>query len=278
MRGMLMMVCGLAAVAVLLGGCARNAATGRMQFNQLSTQQEIALGQQSAREVLQQERRLGDEVVQGYVSRVGMELTRHVEGEYRDLPWSFVVIDSDQVNAFALPGGPIFLYRGLLERMTNEDQLAAVLAHEIGHVVGEHADDRISRAMIAQGLVTAAGIGAGVATENESLIPLIVGAGGAGSSLYILSYSREQEAEADALGMRYMTRGGWNPEGMLQLMEIVRDASEGGRPPEYLSTHPHPETRIRVIVEGLRGPYREVATRAMTVEPFERNVLSRLGG
>lgn len=258
-----------------LTACTTNVATGRSQFNMLSQDEEIRLGEQAAAQVLSESNKIPSPEIQQYLDWVGQRIAQHVEPEYRDLPWEFTGIDDPSVNAFALPGGKIFIYRGLLERMDNEAQLAGVLAHEIGHVVGEHADDRIARA---QGISLGAavlGAAVGVAASDEELVSLVVGGASYGGSLYLLSFSRDQEAESDELGLRYMTRAGYNPEGMRQVMEILDKASDRGGI-EFFQTHPHPETRIRTIDDFLDREYAVHADLPFHADRFEQEMGSRL--
>lgn len=242
-------------LAVVLGvglgigatGCSTNPATGRSQLNLLSRAQEISIGAEAQPQLVSQYGgEVQDQQLRAYVARVGMSMVEYTEGDYRDLPWEFTLLDSDVINAFALPGGKVFVSRGLAQKMTNEAQLAAVLGHEIGHVTARHANDRISRQLILTGVVVGATVAAGQSDSDlvRVGVPVLVGTAGTGFSL---SFDRNQELESDRLGMRYMTRAGYDPRGMLQLMEILRDASGERSQPEWLSTHPLPDTRIRDI-------------------------------
>lgn len=236
-----------AIVGLSIGACTHNPATGRNQFLLMSTEQEVALGTEAKPELTKE---YGGEVasveLREYVNGVGKRLSRTVEDEYRDLPWEFTVLDSDVINAFALPGGKVFVSRGLMWYMKSEADLAAALGHEIGHVTSQHADERISQAMVINGIAVTAGV-AGEDSWIGDTIPLIVGVGGQG---YLLKFSRSQESEADRLGMRYMVAGGYDPTGMLQLLQILIDVSQGARQPEILSTHPDPNNR-RADAEAL---------------------------
>ncbi|MEZ6233547.1 MAG: M48 family metalloprotease [Phycisphaerales bacterium] len=213
----------------------------------LSLSEEVALGSEAAPQLTQEyggavpDARLGNSL-----TRVGLSMTDTLDGDFRDLPWEFTLLNSPVINAFALPGGKVFVSRALIERMTNEAQLAGVLGHEIGHVTARHGNQKISASLIAQGVV----VGAAVAvsgSDNDLLaagVPLLVQAG---SGSFLLKYGRDQELESDRLGMEYMTRVGYNPIGMRQTMEILAEAAGGSSPPEFFSTHPHPESRISQI-------------------------------
>ena len=235
-------------------GCATNAATGRRQFNFLSRADEIALGEQAAPQLTDQ---YGGEVrdarLTGYVDEVARTMLPHVEAEYRDLPWEFTLLDSDVINAFALPGGKVFVSRGLAERMSNEAQLAGVLGHEMGHVTAEHADKHMSR----QWGLAIAGIGASILAgqSDDDLVrygvPMLV----SGAGVFSLTFSRDEELEADRLGVRYMTRAGYDPVGQLGLMRILVRAAGSSSPPEFLSTHPAPQRRVEQMERLLAGEY-----------------------
>jgi predicted Zn-dependent protease len=242
-------------VAVGMVGCSTNPTTGRMQFNSLTPEQEIAIGAEAAPQLTEEYGgAVADQRLQGYITQVGQRMLPYTEGDAPSLPWEFVLLDSDVINAFALPGGKVFMSRGLADRMTNEAQLASVLGHEIGHVTARHVNERVTQSRVVTGLLTA-----GVAVAGTSDSGLVTGAvqqimGSAGQG-YLLKYGRDQELEADALGVRYMAKAGYDPLGALQVQQILKSASEGQLQPEILSTHPHPESRIRALQEMLAGEY-----------------------
>ncbi len=242
----------LFAVTFSLGsqtGCVYNPEVDRMQLGLVSSAEVAKLGAEAKPQLVQE---YGGEVperqLREYVAEVGNRLARHVGDQFAEVDWSFIVLDSPVINAFALPGGNVFISRGLLARFDNEAQLAGVLGHEIGHVTGRHVDERISQHVLAELGLAAAG------TLTDSQLILVgtqLGLGG-----YQLSFGRGQETEADVLGMRYMTLAGYDPHGMLEVMEVLQAASEGASlPPEFLSTHPHPQTRISTINRLLRDEY-----------------------
>ncbi|MBS0198161.1 MAG: M48 family metalloprotease [Planctomycetes bacterium] len=243
--------------AMGLSGCVKNATTGRSQYEYYSPSEEVALGLQAKPEMLKE---YGGEYpnteIKTYVNEVGAKLAAQTEAENPKLPWGFTVLDSDIINAFALPGGQVFISKGLLKQMTNEAQLAGVLGHEVGHVCARHTNDR----MVDQaGVGIAATVGAavlseGVGGELGAMAPKVLEFGG--QSL-VLSYGRDQEIEADRLGMRYMSRAMYNPLAQRQVMEILETAMKGatGQQAEWLSTHPYPKTRIRIIDQHLSGTY-----------------------
>ncbi len=246
-------VLGFAALLATQTACTTNAATGRKQFNLLSRNQEIAMGAGAAPQLTEEYGgAVADTGVSSYVRSIGEELARHTEADYPSLPWEFTVLDSDVINAFALPGGKVFISRALAEKLTSEAQLASILGHEIGHVTAQHVDERMSRQY---GLAIGGSLLAALASGSDSQWGAI-GAQAAitGAGLYALSFDRDQESESDALGIRYMVRAGYNPIGSLEAMQVLADEAggSGGGPQDWFSTHPHPGTRvgrIRSILE-----------------------------
>lgn len=228
-------------------GCVTNAATGKRQLNLLSRDDEIALGAQEGAKMTQAYGgAITDPQLAGYIDRVARSMLPYVEGDYGDLPWEFTFIDSDEINAFALPGGKVFFTRGLAQRLTNEAAMAGVLGHEIGHVTAEHADKHISQALILNGgvAITGAIVGDGGLGTQIAMQTLQTTTG-----LFALRFSRDDELEADRLGMRYMRKAGYDPRGLRGVMELFLEMAGEGRSPEFLSTHPDPQRRIDQIDE-----------------------------
>jgi predicted Zn-dependent protease len=240
-------------LAVQLMGCSTNPATGEKQLNWVSADREKALGAEAAPEFVKQ---YGGDIpsnaIQQYVSDLGHKLA--AVSERPDLEWEFHAVDSSVINAFALPGGKVFITRGLMQELNNEAQLAGVLGHEVGHVTAQHIGQQMTRAMI----ITGIGVGVGVAgeqTDNDWLKVLGVGTS-VGGGIYMLSYGRDQETQSDELGVRYMTKLGYNPIGQIQVMKVLKRASGGGGGGmEILSTHPLPDTRIRHLNEHIKDNY-----------------------
>jgi len=238
-----------------LVGCSTNPTTGRMQLNSLSPAQEIAIGSEAAPQLIQEYGgAVQDPYLQGYVAQIGMRMVPYTEGDAPNLPWEFVLLDSDVINAFALPGGKVFMSRGLAERMTNEAQLASVIGHEIGHVTARHINERVTQQRVVGGLLTAGVLVAGRSDSAiaASAVEQIMGTAGQG---FLLRFGREQEIEADSLGVRYMVRTNYDPMGAIEVQNILAQASAGTRPPEFLSTHPYPESRIANLQNLIRGEY-----------------------
>ncbi|MEM9416105.1 MAG: M48 family metallopeptidase [Planctomycetota bacterium] len=260
-----------------LAGCTTNPATGRSQLLALSWEDEIQMGAEAAPQFLDQSGgQVGDRLVVEFVSQLGQELA--AQSENPDLEWEFFVLDSAVINAFALPGGKVFISRGLLEKMTNEAQLAGVLGHEIGHVTARHGNERMTKAIGVQVLIAGVAIG-GAASDSEWGQYLGLGTA-AGGQLYLLKYSRSNETEADALGVRYMTNLGYNPVAQIQVMEILREAGGGGGGPEWLATHPAPDTRISDLEALITDDYPDYDASPPVyrfgADTFKQNVLDRL--
>jgi predicted Zn-dependent protease len=178
--------------------------------------------------------------------RVGSRLLAQMDGNSKD-PWqySFDVIDNKQVNAFALPGGPTFFFTGLLDRLSTEDQLAGVLAHELTHVRREHwayaYRDQQQRALGLNLLL--------IFTRANNTMGGIASI--ANDLLFTLPFSRKHELEADNQGMDMMLQAGYNPNGIKEVFEILSRTSGGGKPPEFLSTHPNDKARIQRLADRI---------------------------
>ena len=231
-----------------------NEVTGEVQHVSLTTDQEVALGLQAFPEMAQQ---FGGEidhpVVSNYVEEVGQRLVRSSDAQKGDYKYDFhVLADPETINAFALPGGQVSITLGLLRRLRNESELAGVLGHEIGHVVGRHGAEQLSKQQFAQTLVGAATIAAydpdrpGSSAQNAAIAAAI-------GQLVTMRFGRQDELEADALGVQLMSQSGYDPRGMSELLQILAQSGEGGgRPPEFFSTHPNPENRLARVQEMIR--------------------------
>jgi predicted Zn-dependent protease len=237
----------LAAVTVsaVVAACAVNPATGERQLALISESQEIQMGREYDPQIVAQMGLYPDQAWQDYVQELGSRLA--AQSERPNLPWTFRVIDDPVVNAFALPGGFIYITRGILAYFGSEAQLASVLGHEIGHVTARHSVHQASQAQLAQlGLV----VGMVIAPELQDY----AGLAGAGLQLLFLKYGRDDERQADDLGLRYMRRGNFDPREMPEVFTMlsrVSQAGGGGRAPEWLSTHPDPENRYERIQQAI---------------------------
>ncbi len=231
---------GLRNLAVLLAvaGCATNPATGQRQLSLVSESEEIQMGREADPVVTAQMGGLyPDSSLQRYVRGVGLRLA--ASSERPNLPWSYKLLDDDLVNAFALPGGFVYITRGILGYMNSEAELAAVLGHETGHVTARHSATQITRAQLAQ-------LGLGIGSILSETVRDYGQAISTGMQLLFLKYSRGDESQADALGFRYMTRLHYDPEGMTDVMKMLDSTSpaSGGGVPNWLSTHPDPGNRV----------------------------------
>jgi predicted Zn-dependent protease len=237
----------LAALAValaapfVLAACETVPLTGRSQLQLVSPAQETAMGAEAYKEILAKARLSADPGLNATVTRVGQRIAAATGRT--DLPWEFKVIDDAKtVNAFALPGGKVAVYTGMLSVTRDEAGLAAVLGHEVGHVVARHSAERISQQLSLQ-------LGAQVVGAAIGVNPQVtqVGAELLVSALQ-LPWGRSQESEADHLGLILMAKAGYDPRAARDLWMRMAEASKGrSRPPEFLSTHPSEETRIRQI-------------------------------
>ncbi|MDP2470156.1 MAG: M48 family metalloprotease [Candidatus Palauibacterales bacterium] len=226
------------AIALLsLGACAVNPATGGRMFSLVSEGQEIEMGQQYMAEVDAGMGLYGNSGLQAYVDSVGQALA--AVSERPDLPWSFKIVDDPVINAFALPGGPVYLARGIMAYFNSEAEMASVLGHEIGHITARHSVEQISRAQLMQ-----VGLVAGVVLVPE-LRPFGDALSG-GLGILFLKFGRDDESQSDELGFRYMTRLGYDPQGAVDMFEILERQREaaGGSIPEWQSTHPDPGNRV----------------------------------
>ncbi len=175
--------------------------------------------------------------VQEYVRSVGMRLVKHTE---RKVPYEFYVVNSSQINAFALPGGPVMITRGLLLRLNSEGELASVLGHELGHINARHHARFLEKQFGLNLLLNIGALLVGDKPYGQALLQF----GQVGAGLLSLKFSRDQEREADQLGILYTYRAGYDPNSIIGVFEMFKSMERGGRPPEWLSTHPLPETRI----------------------------------
>ncbi|MBX3359422.1 MAG: M48 family metalloprotease [Phycisphaeraceae bacterium] len=246
------------AIVVCAGvaACSKNVTTGRTQFSTLTPEQERQIGNEAAPELTKEYGgAVQDPELRAYITEVGQKIVVHTEVDGPQRQWEFTLLDSDVINAFALPGEKVFMSRGLADQMTNEAQLAGVLGHEVGHVMARHTSERIAQSTLFGTGLAAAGAVVGAVVKDPTVGAAAPAIGAAGGSLIVLKFSRDQESEADSLGMRYMTKAGYNPEGQLQVMQILDRESKGGSAIEWLATHPLPQTRIDRIKASLQKDY-----------------------
>lgn len=228
--------------AAFLIACATNPVTGRREFTLLSESQEIAIGREADGQIKAEMGVYDDPELQKYVSDIGLRLARLSERPH--LPWQFVVVDQPAINAFALPGGFIYITRGILPFLDSEAELAGVLGHEIGHVTARHAAQQYTRAVGGQFGLAALGIFVPAARPFGQLSEQAL-------ALLFLKYGRDDELQADQLGARYAASGGWDPAGVPGMLSTLGrlDEAAGDRKgvPNWLSTHPEPLARVAAI-------------------------------
>ena len=224
-----------------------NEVTGENQHVSISMDQEVKLGLNSAPHMAAQHGGLyADERAQAFVDQVGNRLVQRSDAKDLEYRYDFhLLADERSVNAFALPGGQVFITYALFSRLDNEDQLAGILGHEIGHVVARHGAERIAKQELTQGLTGAAVIASGdySTAQAAQMIGNLVG----------MKYGREQELESDDLGVRFMYQAGYDPRALIEVMQILKEAAgDQQRQPEFFSTHPNPENRVERIMEAIR--------------------------
>jgi predicted Zn-dependent protease len=238
---------------LIVQGCSVNPATGRRQFSMIGEGREVALGQENDKAVIAQIGLYEDEALQAWIQQLGVSIA--ARSERPELPWTFRVVNDPAINAFALPGGYIYVTRGILAHFGSEAELASVLGHEIGHVTGRHSVARMSSAQLAS-------LGFGVAMIALPELRPFGNAAQQGLGLMFLKFSRDDEREADDLGLRYMTRADYAAEEMPKVFDTLArtaEASEGQRLPSWMSTHPAPPeraVRMREAIAALPAPER----------------------
>ena len=239
-------------LALGLAGCAVNPVTGNSDFVMMSEQQELSLGSQYHQQILKQQPPYADAKLQSYVQQVGQRIASH--SHRSNLNYQFTVIDSPDINAFALPGGYIYINRGLLAYLNSEAELAAVLGHEVGHVTARHGvrQQSQSQAWGILGQVVAVGTGVGMAGDLTNVLGTAVVSG----------YGRDMELESDGLGAQYLARSGYDPQAMIEVVKVLKNQEVFARdqalkegkeaPPSgyhgLFDTHPDNDTRLQQVV------------------------------
>lgn len=238
----------LISIFTFLTSKADNPVTGESQHIAITVDQEIALGLQAAPEMAAQFGGLeADPQIQATIDRIGQLIVAQSAAKKSPYQFDFHVLDDDQtINAFALPGGQIFITNGLLNGLETEAETAGVLAHEVGHVVGRHSAEQLAKARLTEGLTGAAVIASydpnNPSSAQTAQMAMLIG------QVVNLKYGREDELESDFLGVCFMNQAGYDPQAMLSVMEVLASASDGqARPPEFFSTHPNPENRMAEI-------------------------------
>ena len=244
------------AIASIISYCGSrqdNPVTGETQYIGITVEQEIALGLQAAPQMAQEFGGLDpDESAQSIVDQVGNLIVQSSPASQTPYQYEFHLLEDPQtINAFALPGGQIFITRALFDRLQTEGELAGVLGHEVAHVVARHSAEHIAKAQLTEGLTGAAVIATydpdNPASANSAQVAALIG------QLINLRFGREDELESDFLGVCFINDSGYNPEELIRVMQVLAEASQGNAPPEFFSTHPNPENRIARIEEAIQN-------------------------
>jgi beta-barrel assembly-enhancing protease len=228
-----------ALVVTLALAVSATTASGGMQL--VSVNDEIAIGRKAQQQVRQQVPRLRDNAVNAYISGLGRRIAARADGP--KYPYSFDVANYREINAFALPGGPIWIHRGLIDAAQNESQLAGVIAHEVAHIANRHAAEQMTK-----GTVASLGLGLLGAVLGEGTGSQIAQFGaGVAANATMMKFSRDHEREADLKALRYMKSAGYDPRGMVEFLQVLRNRQ--GRDPgsvrTFFSSHPAPADRVR---------------------------------
>ncbi|MGV3640559.1 MAG: M48 family metallopeptidase [Adhaeribacter sp.] len=233
----------------------KNDITGEVQHIDLTVDQEIALGLQAAPEMARQYGGLhADQQVTTRVKEIGQQLVDQTKAGASPYKFDFhLLADESTLNAFALPGGQIFITAGLLKALQTEGQLAGVLGHEIGHVIARHSAEQLAKAKLTQGLSSAAG----VATYDPDRPGSATGAVAAAAiaKLMTLKYGRDDELESDNWAVRFTAQAGYDPRAMIEVMKILGAQRQGGGGPEFFQTHPNPENRVARLQQAIEQEF-----------------------
>jgi beta-barrel assembly-enhancing protease len=255
-------------LGIFCSGCDTNVISGESRLMFYTEAQEIEIGSKYAPEI---EKEMGGKIdnpqLQSYINNIGQKIVS--VSHKPDMKFYFSALNDEQTNAFALPGGYVFITRGMLEKLSTEAQLAGILGHEITHIVARHSMAAMSRDGLVSAALSAASSAAnapaGVSTV-ASVTQQIIGMG----------FSRENEVEADKTGMDYMYKAGYDPYGMVETMEILESLHSGGRQIEFFSTHPIPENRRQYLLERINTKYSNLSNLKKGRTEYETSVLKRL--
>ena len=253
--GRLLMAAAIAAFSLISYFSSRqdNPVTGETQYIDITPEQEIALGLEAAPQMAAE---FGGEDAnpqdQAIVDEIGNRIVQSSPAGSSPYQFDFHLLDDDQtINAFALPGGQVFITRALYDKLQTEGQLAGVLGHEVGHVIARHSAEHIAKAKLTEGLTGAAVIAAydpdNPSSASRAQIAVLIG------QLINLKFGRDDELEADVLGVCFINDTGYDPNELIGVMEILAASQTGDRPPEFFSTHPNPENRIQRIQQAIQN-------------------------
>jgi predicted Zn-dependent protease len=252
----------VAAVIILIGLVSflaskeYNPITDEEQYVSLTPEQEIALGLQAAPQMIQEFGGLHpDDELQALVDGVGARIVRESAASQTEYQFAFhLLADPETINAFALPGGQIFITQALSEQLQTEGQLAGVLAHEVGHVVARHSAQQIAKSELTGSVIGAVVIAASdperpAQGATAAQVAAVVG------QLVNMKFGRDDELQSDRLGVRFMAEAGYDPRSLIRVMQVLAEAGGPQRPPEFFSTHPNPENRVQEIEAAIRAEY-----------------------
>jgi len=253
--GRLIMAAAIALFSIIsyFGSKQDNPITGETQYVNITPEQEIALGLQAAPQMAQEfggeDENASDQAI---VDQIGNNVLQGSPASRSPYQFEFHLLNDDQtINAFALPGGQIFITRALYDKLQTEGELAGVLGHEIGHVVARHSAEQIAKTQLTEGLTGAAVIATydpnNPASANSAQVAVLIG------QLINLKFGRDDELEADRYGVCFMNDTGYDPNEMISVMQILEASSSGNEPPEFFSTHPSPANRIQRIQEDIQN-------------------------
>lgn len=249
-------------VTLMAAGCG----SGGGNFNLISIEEEWQLGQQLSQEIARQIRFNNDPAVNAYVRNMGQRIVSNSPAPFNQLPWQFHVVEDASINAFAIPGGHVYVHTGLIANSDNASELAGVMAHEISHVIARHSTEQISRQY---GLSMLASLVLGQNPNQLAAIAAQIAATGA-----MARFSREAEEEADEIGIQAMAAAGYNPMGMATMFEELLEHRQGqpGRVEQFFSTHPLTEERMRAA----RARAERIGARGITDEPQFQDIKRRV--
>lgn len=263
----------LAAVSLAIAPVAQAERTKlKPGWNMFSAQQDVEIGQKVAADAERQLPMLNDARVDRYLDRLGKRLAAKAPGE--DFPYQFKAVNDSAINAFALPGGFMYVNRGAIEAANTEAQLAGVMAHEISHVALRHGTNQATKANFTQGLLGI--LGATVGSGSVGAVAAQLGAGFFANSV-LLKYSRDAETQADVMGTQILYDNGYDPRGVAQFFEIIEGQSKGGRPPEFFSSHPNPGNRVERVnreIEKIGGMPANPRTTSSEFQAIKRHLKS----
>lgn len=253
--GRLIMAAAIAAFSLFSYFSSRqdNPVTGETQYIDITPEQEIALGLEAAPQMAAEfggeDENTQDQTI---VDEVGNRIVQSSPAGSSPYQFEFHLLNDDQtINAFALPGGQVFITRALYDRLQTEGQLAGVLGHEVGHVVARHSAEQIAKAKLTEGLTGAAVIAAydpnNPSSASRAQIAVLIG------QLITLKYGRDDELESDYLGVCFINDTGYDPNELIGVMQILAASQTGDRPPEFFSTHPNPENRVARIQQAIQN-------------------------